>query len=218
MNIYEFIEAEKANHAISTLCRVLMVSRSAFYEWRANINWGRSARAREDELLATHIRAIHTLSRGSYGSPRVHAQLLRQGFRVSRKRVIRLMKAQDLRAQKRKQWKATTVRDPDQPPAPNLLERDFTTTKPNRVWVADITYVSTVQGWLFVAAILDLFSRRVVGWAAAPHMRTDLVLDAWHRAVERRRNRVSSFTPIEGSSSRASRFKPPWRDVARCLR
>lgn len=184
MSKYLFILAEKANHSVAALCRVLRVSTSAFYDWVARAP---SERDRQDELLATHIRAIHAASRGTYGSPRVHAELRRQGFEVSRKRVIRLMQELGLRASRPRKWKRTTRSTPGAKAAPNHLRRDFAADAPNRVWSSDITYVWTWEGWLYVATIVDLFSRRVVGWAAADHMRVDLLLAAFDRAVLSRR-------------------------------
>lgn len=180
---YAFIRAEKAKHSIAALCRLLEVSTSGYYAWEAR---PRSEREKEDEVLSTHIRAIHKASRGTYGSPRVHEQLRRDGFDVSRKRVVRLMKEAGIAGLRPKRWRQTTDSNHSFDVAPNLLERDFTTEAPNRAWVADITYIRTWEGWLYLAAIVDLYSRRVVGWAAADHMRTELVTEALEKALQRR--------------------------------
>ena len=184
MSKYLFIQAEKANHSVRALCRVLQVAVSAFYAWASRTP---SAREREDERLRVHIRAIHKASRATYGSPRVHAELRGLGLKVSRKRVIRLLRELGLEANRPKKWKQTTLSDPSAKAAPNLLERDFTADAPNEVWTSDLTYVWTSEGWLYLVVILDLFSRRVVGWAADRHMRTELVLEALEGAVRRRR-------------------------------
>jgi len=208
---YLFILAEKANHSIKALCRVLMVSSSAFYDWLAREP---SERDRQDEILATHIRAIHKASNRTYGSPRVHEELRRQGFDVSRKRVIRIMQELGLRARRPRKWKTTTVSTPGAKAAPNRLERDFSAEAPNQVWTADITYVWTWEGWLYVAAIVDLFSRRLVGWAAADHMRVDLVLEAFDKAVMRRRPPAGLiFHSDRGSQFTSERFQQALADT-----
>ena len=210
MSKYLFILAEKANHSIKAMCRVLMVSTSAFYDWLAREP---SERDREDELLATHIRAIHKASKGTYGSPRVHAELRRGGFDVSRKRVIRIMQRLGLRARRPRKWKTTTVSTPGATVAPNRLKRDFTAKAPNEVWTADITYMWTWEGWLYLAAIVDLFSRRVVGWAAADHMRVDLVLEAFGKAVLSRRPPAGlMFHSDRGSQFTSHRFRKALAD------
>ena len=180
---FSFIHAEKAKHSVVALCRILEVSLSGYYAWASR---DPSPREREDEVLSTHIRAIHKRSRGTYGSPRIHAQLRREGFDVSRKRVVRLMKEAGIQGVQPKRWRCTTDSDHDLAVAPNLLERDFTVDAPDRVWAADITYIRTWEGWLYLAVILDLYSRRVVGWAADDHMRTELVVEALEMAVHRR--------------------------------
>jgi len=180
---FSFIHVEKAHHSILSLCRNLAVSPAGYHAWARRAP---SDRDREDEVLSTHIRAIHEASRGTYGSPRLHAQLHREGFNPGRKRVVRLMKAEGIEGLTPKRWRSTTDSNHDLAVAPNLLERDFTADAPDRVWVTDMTYIRTWEGWLYLAAILDLHSRRVVGWAAADHMRTELVLEALEMAVCRR--------------------------------
>lgn len=180
---FHFVHAEKAQHRVRTLCRVLGVSPAGYYAWSAREP---AARRRQDELLVTHIRAAHQASRGTYGSPRVHAELRALGLKTSRKRIARLMREQGICACPRKRWRRTTDSDHRLPVAPNILDRRFQAAEPNRTWVTDITYVWTWQGWLYLAVIVDLFSRRVVGWAAAEHMRTELVLSALSQALGRR--------------------------------
>ena len=180
MSRYRFIDAERVNHTVSLLCRTLTVSRSAFYTW---LSGAESQRRLADRKLAVHIRAVHRESRGTYGSPRVHAALRAQGLRVGRRRVARLMKAAGLEGLPRKRFKTTTVSDSSLPVAPDLLGRDFDSKAPNQVWVADITYVRTARGWLYLAVLIDLYSRRVVGWNVDSHVRTELCLSALRMAL-----------------------------------
>lgn len=180
---FVFIHAEKAHHSVVALCRVMSVSTSGYYNWRHREP---SLRARRDDVLSTHLRAIHTASRETYGSPRIHAELRRQGFRVGRKRVARLMRTNALRGNRPRPFKQTTDSEHGRAVAPNHLLQNFESTEPDRIWVADITYIRTWEGWLYLAVVVDLFSRRVVGWAADSHMRTELALDALQMAFSRR--------------------------------
>ena len=184
MSRYRFIHAERANYPITILCRVLAVARSAYYAWARR---GVSARARADEQLATQIAAVHARSRRTYGAPRVHAALRAQGVRCARKRVARLMRAAGLVGCHRRRRARTTVADPTHAPAPNLVARDFTAPAPDRLWLGDITYLATGEGWLYLAVLLDAHSRRVVGWAMADHLRAELALDALAMALRARR-------------------------------
>src|SRR4051812_13876882 len=163
---------------------MLGVSKSGYYAWR-----GRplSERRRQDTLLTEKIREIHSRSRETYGYPRVHAELRSLGVRCGRRRVARLMRAAGLRGCVRGKKRRVTRRDPRVAPAPDLLCRDFMAGQPNRVWLADITYIPTREGFLYLAFILDTHSRKVVGWSMAPHMKTELVVDALEMAVWRRR-------------------------------
>jgi transposase InsO family protein len=179
---YRFIEVERVNHAIRTLCRVLQVSRAAYYHWSIH---PLSARARADLALTERIAAIHARSRQTYGAPRVHAELLVCGDRYGRKRVARLMHAAGLAGRIPRRYRHTTVADP-LTELPDLVRRDFTPTHPDQLWVGDITYVRTWEGWLYLATLLDCYSRRVVGWAMADHLRTELPLRALHMALARR--------------------------------
>jgi putative transposase len=171
-------------HGIATMCRVLGVSPGGYY---ARLARPPSARARVDAELRTRIADIHRCSRATYGVPRIHAELKAQGLRVGRKRVARLMRAAGLYGVSRRRWVTTTVRDRAVKPAPDLVERNFTATVPNRLWVADITYIPTWAGFLYLAVVLDTFSRKVVGWAMATHLRTELVLAALNMALGQRR-------------------------------
>jgi putative transposase len=180
---FVFIFAEKACYPVTLLCRVMEVSRSGFYAWCTR---GPSPRAADDASLTCTIAEAHRRSRGTYGSPRVHAELRAKGRRVGRKRVARLMRRAGLARLTRRRYRCTTDSRHDLPVAANLVRRHFDVDEPNRVWVADITYVWTWEGWLYLAAVVDLFSRRVVGWATADHMRTDLVLEALARATGER--------------------------------
>jgi putative transposase len=166
--------------------RVLGVSPSGYYAWRGR---GPSARACADEALLERIRAIHERSRGTYGAPRIHAELAAEGIPVGRKRVARLMRSAGLAGVSRRQGRHTTVRAPQARPAPDLVERDFNAPGPDRLWVADITYIPTWAGFLYLAVVIDAFSRRVVGWAMATHLRTELVLEALNMALTQRRPR-----------------------------
>jgi putative transposase len=146
-----------------------------------------SRRAREDITLAQKIQVIHAVSRGTYGAPRVHAELAADGVRVARKRVARLMKALGLEGATRRRFTTTTVRDEDARPAPDLVERDFTAERRDQLWVADITYIPTAPGFLFLAVVLDVWSRRIVGWRIANHLRAELVVEALEAACAQRR-------------------------------
>jgi putative transposase len=181
---YRFIHAERATYPVTVLCRVLRVARSAYYAWARR---GVSARARADEALAAQIVAAHERSRRTYGAPRIHAELRASGVRCARKRVARLMRAAGLVGCHRRRRVRTTVADPAQPPAPNLVARDFAAPAPDRLWLGDITYIATREGWLYLAVLLDAHSRRVVGWAMADHLRTELALDALTMALGQRR-------------------------------
>ncbi len=185
MSAFRFIAAEKASHSIATLCRVLGVSRSGYHAWS-----GRpvSPRVLEDQRLTRRIEELHALRRGVYGSPRIWSDLVvDDGERIGRKRVERLMRQAGLSGLITKKWKATTVRVPGVRVAEDLLERKFAAEAPNRCWVADITYLRTWEGWLYLIAVQDIYSRRIVGWSMADHMRTELVTDALQMALAHRR-------------------------------
>ena len=185
MSRFRFIQAEKACYPIALLCRALQVSRAGYY---ARTRRGVTTRAQADAVLTEQIRTIHQSSRGTYGAPRVHAELQSSGQRVSRKRVARLMPAAAVRGcSRRRQRVCTTVTDPTATAAPNLVARSFEASRPNELWVGDITYLPTDEGWLYLATLLDAYSRRIVGWAMADHLRTELALDALTMALQQRR-------------------------------
>jgi putative transposase len=183
--IFRFIAARKAEHSIKTMCRVLGVSRSGFHAWATR---PASARRLEDDRLVARIREIHAANRGVYGSPRIHAELvLADGERIARKRVERLMRHAGITALRPKKRGRTTIRVPGVRVCEDLVDRGFLAVAPNRLWVADITYLRTWEAWLYLVAVQDLFSRRIVGWSMADHMRTELVTDALQMALARRR-------------------------------
>lgn len=184
MTVFRFVERERASFPVTTMCRVLGVSPSGYWAWA---NRPPSERARRDAGLTAEIRRIHERSRGTYGVPRVHAELRFEGTRCGRKRVARLMRAEGLEGVHRRRAVRTTVRDRDVAPAPDLVNRTFVATAPDRLWVADITYVPTWAGFLYVAVVVDACSRAVVGWSMAGHLRTELILDALDMAIARRR-------------------------------
>jgi putative transposase len=165
------------------MSRVLEVSPSGFYAWRKRTP---SKREQADEMLTQEIKKIHQRSKGTYGAPRIHAELAEQGWQVGRKRVARLMRAADLRGVSRRKAPRTTQRRPEAQPAPDLVQRNFTASRPNELWVADITYIATWAGFLYLAVVIDAWSRRVVGWAMATHLRTELVLEALQMAIQQR--------------------------------
>lgn len=187
MSRYRFIAAHAARHPVALSCRVLGVSRSGYYAWRGRPP---SARRQADTALSERIMTIHQMSRGTYGSPRIHAELRATGERCGRQRVTRLMRLAGLRGchGQRRRFR-TTQPDRQAVPAPDRVGRAFAPAligAPNRLWVADITYVPTLEGWLYLAVVLDAFSRRVVGWAMADHLRSEVVLAALAMAIQQR--------------------------------
>jgi len=173
-------------YPVSLSCEVLGVSPSGFHEHRRRLGVSLPARRLGNDALLVHIKAVHAQSKGEYGWPRVWRQLLAQGTRVGKERVRKLMVLHGIRARGKRKFKATTDSNHTLPIAPNLLARDFSPAMPNAVWTSDITYIATDEGWLYLAAIVDLFSRQVVGWSMKPHMRQDLVADALRMAWFRR--------------------------------
>jgi transposase InsO family protein len=181
---FAFIAAEKAFYPVEVLCEVLEVSRSGYYAWTKRKP---PERAKKDAELAADIVAVHKSSRGTYGSPRVHVELRARGKRVGKKRVERLMREQGLVARQKRRFRRTTDSNHALPIAPNVLDRAFETRAPNQAWVTDVTYIATDEGWMYLAAILDLFSRRVVGWATSATNDRALALEALDRALRTRR-------------------------------
>jgi putative transposase len=181
---FAFIDAEKTRFPVEVLCRVLAVSTSGFYAWKKRPE---SAHARADRQLAVHIKAAHLASRRTYGSPRVHDELRARGVRVGEKRVARLMREHGIRPRQKRHFRKTTDSNHQQPVAPNVLARAFNPPVANSAWATDVTYVWTAEGWLFLAVILDLFSRRVVGWSTSESNDRALALAALDRALQLRR-------------------------------
>jgi putative transposase len=195
VNVYPFIEAEKQRSTtgvgggnVARACELLKVSRSAYYAHASALAAGPTARQRQDAELTARITEIHADSNGSYGAPRTHAELRGQGHRHGRKRIARLMRTAGLSGRTPRRWRTTTHADPAAPARPDLIRRDFT---PNAAgldqrWCGDITYIRTWQGWLYLATVIDIASRKVIGWATADHLRTDLAEQALRNAVTTR--------------------------------
>ncbi len=180
---YQFIEQHKQKFPVVVLCRVLGVSESGFYAWRKR---PACPQKREDAQLTEKIRQGFSAHQGRYGSPRLHIELHDQGISCSRKRVARLMRLAGLCAKRKRRRVITTKRDATHPIAPNLLAREFTATEPNTKWASDVTYIPTTQGWLYLAVVLDLYSRAVVGWSMSAHCDEGLVESALLMALARR--------------------------------
>jgi putative transposase len=217
------VRANQAVYSVERMCRLLGVSPSGYY---ADLHRSRSQRAQSDAQLRERIRAIHERSGGTYGSPRIHAELRSCGTRVSRKRVARLMREAGLEGASRRRRATTTVRDQKVRPAPDLVERDFVATGRDRLWVADITYIPTWAGFLYLAVVVDAWSRRVVGWSMATHLRTELVLDALNMALEQRRpdgvihhsDQGTQYTSIAfGQRCREAGIRPSMGSVGDCF-
>jgi putative transposase len=205
------------------MCRVLAVSASGYYAWCQRPP---SIRARADAELTSRITAIHQYARATYGTPRIHEELLAANSRVGHKRVARLMKAAGLCGVSRRKWVATTVRERGARPAPDLVERNFVAAAPDRLWVADITYIPTWAGFLYLAVVLDTFSRRIVGWARETHLRPELVLHALNLALWQRRpaavihhsDQGSQYTSIAfGQRCQQAGVRPSTGSVGDCF-
>ena len=196
---YQFITDHASQYAVALLCRVLGVARSGYYAWRRRTH---HRRREADRHLETRIRQIHTASRGTYGSPRVHAELRDQGVRCSEKRVARVMRQAGIRAHRARRRRITTDSRHPFPIAVNVLQRNFAAAAVNTKWAADITYIETNEGWLYLAVVLDLCSRRVIGWAMEPTLERGLVLSALEMALGRRR----LTTPLVHHSDRGSQY------------
>lgn len=179
----EFIEAHRSEFELGIMCRVLHVSLSGYYAWRSR---GESRRSRSNRALLVEIRAVHAASKRRYGSPRVHGELRARGRECNEKRVARLMREDGLRSRRSRKFKATTDSKHSFPVAPNLLNREFEVSGPDEVWVSDITYIATREGWLYLAIVLDLFSRRIVGWSMSHRMTRALALNALSAAISSR--------------------------------
>jgi putative transposase len=216
------MKANQATHALATMCRILGVSASGYHAWRHR---GPSARTHTDQGLLAQIRTCHRQSRGTYGAPRIHRDLRAAGVRVGRKRVARLLTQAGLRGVSRRKWPVTTVRAAHVRPAPDLVQRAFTASGPNQLWVADITYIPTSSGTLYLAVVLDVWSRRIIGWAMATHLRTSLVIAALDMAITQRRptavihhsDQGCQYTAIEfGRRCRDAHVRPSMGSVGDC--
>jgi len=183
---FQLIDKERAHHAVSRLCSVLNVTRQGYWAWKHRPV---SCRRREDERLKLRILEAWNESDQTYGAPRLHAELqLAAGVRVGKKRIARLMRELEIQGVSRRRGGVrTTTADSKAPPAPDLVNRDFTAAKPDQTWVADITYVPTHEGWLFLAAVMDLYSRKIVGWSMREDLEAPLVVDAISMAIARRK-------------------------------
>lgn len=208
---FAFIQVHVRQHAVTIMCRVLRVSKAGYYAW---VKRPPSARATADEQLAERIRAVHRKSRRTYGSPRVHEELKAQGQRHGMKRIARIMRTQGIRAKKVRRFRVTTDSKHAHPIAPNTLDRQFAVAPgaaPDRVWVGDITYLTTREGWLYLAVVLDLASRRVIGWAMRHTLEGVLTEDALTMALTARR-------PGPGVLHHTDRGSQPRATTVRCRR
>ena len=180
--IYRFVEAHRKEYPVTVMCRVLEVSTTGYYAWRGRPE---SDRSQANRVLLEQIRAAHKRGRGTYGSPRVHRELRAAGVKCSVNRVARLMRRADIRGRRRPKFRRTTNSRHSLPVAPNHLNRKFSVGQVNTAWTADITYIWTLEGWLYLAVVMDLCSRRIVGWSMAPQMKTSLVVAALGMALAR---------------------------------
>ena len=196
---FRFISAHRETFKVGRMCTLLKVSRSGYYTW---LKRPESRRSRENRALEDKIRVFHAASHGIYGSPKIHRDLIDDGVRCGKNRVARIMREAGIRSRTKKKFKATTNSRHNLPVAPNLLNQDFTVDAPDRTWVSDITYIHTEKGWLYLAVLLDLFNREIVGWATSSRMTRQLAIDALQMALGRR-------TPAEGlihHSDRGSQY------------
>lgn len=217
------MSANQAKYPVRRMCHLLGVSPSGYYAWSHRPS---SLHEQADAALLARIRAVHERSRGTYGAPRIQAELRAGGELVSRKRIARLMREAGLRGASRRRPLATTQRDPKSRPAPDLVKRDFAVDGRDRLWVADITYIPTESGFLYLAVVVDAWSRRVVGWSMATHLRTELVLSALNMAVGQRRpqevihhsDQGSQYTSIGfGQRCREAGVRPSMGSVGDCF-
>lgn len=216
------MKAHQATHIIAELSRILDVSRSGYYAW---LRRPASARRTTDLQLGDRIEAIHRQSRSTYGRPRIHAELREDGISISGKRIARLMRERNIHGASRRRFTITTLRNRDARPAPDFVDRKFSAAVPDKLWVADITYVPTWSGFLYLPVVLDACSRRVVGWAMANHLRTELVLNALNMAIFRRKpqsvvhhsDQGTQYTSIAfGSRCREAGVRPSMGSVGDC--
>ena len=220
---FGFVSAHRTEYRITTMCRLLEVSASGYYAWEQREP---SAREQANDQLLARIRAIHVMSRETYGAPRMIEELVADQVHVGHNRVARLMRKAGLVGASRRKGCWTTRRDKDARPAPDLVERKFVADAPNKLWVADITYIPTWTGFLFLAVVLDVFSRRIVGWSMANHLRTELIIEALNMAIHRRRpqdvihhsDQGCQYTSIEfGRRCREEGVRPSMGSVGDCF-
>jgi putative transposase len=181
---FQFIDMAKLKFPVHRMCNVLGVSQSGYFAWRSR---PASQRQQEDLVLLAHIRSAFALSSGTYGSPRMTRELQEEGLATGRRRTARLMSQNGLKARQKRRFKRTTDSHHDFPVAPNLLKQDFTAQRPDQKWGADISYVWTREGWLYLAVVIDLFARRIVGWAVSDRLHKELALEALSKALAMRR-------------------------------
>ena len=210
MSDSDFIASEKAEYTVAELCDALEVASSTYY---SQVNREPSERARANALILPKIRAVYLSSLKTYGSPRVYEELRESGEAIGRHRTARLMRKNGMNARPKRSFKKTTDSNHDRGYSPNLLERNFTTDAPNQVWVADITYIRTYEGWLYLAVVIDLFARRVVGWTIDDHMRDDLVIAAQKHAISiREPEKGLVFHSDRGSQYASADFRSVLKD------
>lgn len=204
---WDFISAHRAEFGVQRLCQILGVHRSAYYKWLAGEH-ARASKAADEAQLVTAIRAEHAASAGTYGVPRVHAGLRERGYAINHKRVARLMRRHHIVGVHLRRRKRTTIPDKAAAPAPDLLGRDFTAAAPNVKWCGDVTYLRVGHSWMYLATVIDLYSRRLIGYCLAEHMRADLVVDALNNAVAARGGRVDGviFHSDRGSQYTSDSF------------
>lgn len=198
---YAFVQSHEKKYPIEVMCHVLCASRSGYYEWRkGKVN----PRLLRQEQLLEQIKKVYEESRGNYGSPRITRELRKNGIVVNKKTVAELMKENGIQAKHKKKFKATTDSNHKLPVAKNRLRRNFKTSKPNHVWVSDVTYIPTDEGWLYLAAFIDLFSRKVVGWSMSERMKADLVVNAFRMAIFRQKRKAPKIVHSDRGSQYAS--------------
>ncbi len=216
------MKANQASYPVSMMCRLLEVSTSGYYAW---LKRPVSPRSREDAILTDRIRWIYLRSRSTYGAPRVCEELKDEGVRVGRKRVARLMRTAGMQGVSRRKKVLTTIRKTGARPAPDLVKRDFTADRPDQLWVADITYIRTWAGFLYLAVVMDAFSRRIIGWSMANHLRAELVIDALQMAIRQRRpegvvhhsDQGSQYTSLAfGKRCREANVRPSMGSIGDC--
>ena len=207
---YKFVREHRQEFSVKRMCQILGVTRSGFYAWQPE---QAGPREMENRVLVEQIHAEYKMRRKTYGSPRIRASLLRQGFVCGRHRVARLMRREGIRSQKRQRWHPmTTQRQPGVIPAPNHLNQDFSASVANRKWVSDFTYIATAEGWLYLAIVLDLFSRKVVGWAMSEQMNTALVETALDMALQGRQpTEALLHFPIKVANTPVQPIKAVWQ-------